>query len=81
MVLVLLRSDPTNGLVDYVSQSEATSAGLTYVSNGVAYMKVDSTSNLGSGQKRKSVRIASTKLFDGGLFVVDIKSMPYGVSL
>lgn len=44
-------------------------------------MKVDSTSNLGYGQNRKSVRIASSKLFDGGLFVADIKSMPYGVSI
>lgn len=74
-------SDPTQGLVDYVSESTAKADKLAYVSDNVAYMKVDSTTNLGSGQKRKSVRIASSKRFDGGLFIADIKHMPAGVSL
>lgn len=75
-----LFSDPTHGLVDYVSESVAKADKLAYVSNNVAYMKVDSTSNLGSGKARKSVRIASSKRFDGGLFIADIKHMPTGVS-
>ncbi|KAF8315336.1 hypothetical protein DL93DRAFT_2057199 [Clavulina sp. PMI_390] len=73
-------SDPTHGTVDYLSQSAAESAKLAYVSNGVAYMKVDSTSNLGYGQGRKSVRIASQKRFDGGLFIADILHMPTGLA-
>jgi hypothetical protein len=72
--------DPTQGLVDYVSESTAKADNLAYVSDNVAYMKVDSTTNLGSGQKRKSVRIASSKRFDGGLFIADIKHMPAGLA-
>jgi len=46
----------------------------------VAYMKVDSTSDLGSGEKRQSVRIASAKRYSGGLFIADIKHMPTGLA-
>ncbi|KAF8609286.1 WSC-domain-containing protein [Ceratobasidium sp. AG-I] len=75
-------TDPTNGQVDYLSQSDATDAGLAYVqSDGVAVMKVDNTSKLGSGEKRKSVRIHSNKQYNTGLFVVDILQMPFGCSV
>jgi hypothetical protein len=51
----LLCSDPTNGQVDYLSQADATKAKLAYVqSDGVAVMKVDNTTKLASGEKRKS---------------------------
>lgn len=54
-VMLLLRSDPTNGQVDYLSQAEATKDGLAYVqSDGVVVMKVDNTTKLASGEKRKS---------------------------
>lgn len=63
-----------------MDESTAKANKLAYVSNGVAYMKVDSTSNLGSGQGRKSVRIASAKRYSGGLFIADIKHMPTGLA-
>ncbi|KAG8744828.1 hypothetical protein FRC10_009352 [Ceratobasidium sp. 414] len=47
--------DPTNGQVDYLSKEEATAAKLAYVQDdGVAVMRVDNTSKLASGEKRKS---------------------------
>lgn len=47
--------DPTNGLVNFLDQSDATKAQLAYVqSNGQAVMKVDSNSNLASGVQRNS---------------------------
>lgn len=74
--------DPTNGQVDYLSREDATAAGLAYVqSDGVAVMKVDNTTTLGSGELRKSVRIHSNKQYTGGLFVTDILQMPFGCSV
>ncbi|KAF9512713.1 glycoside hydrolase family 16 protein [Hydnum rufescens UP504] len=71
--------DPTNGMVNYVTRSEATSANLAYVDgDGVAVMKVDSTKNLAQGQYRNSVRISSQKQYDGGLFILDAASIPWG---
>jgi hypothetical protein len=66
-------------MVNYVTQGEATSAGLAYVGdNGVAVMKVDSTTDLAQGQYRNSVRISSQKQYDGGLFILDAASIPWG---
>lgn len=73
-------SDPTHGNVEYVSESTAKADKLAYVEDGVAYMKVDSTSNLSGGKDRKSVRIHSSKTFNGGLFIADIKHMPTGAA-
>lgn len=76
------QSDPTNGLVDFVSQDEATSSNLAFVqSDGTAVMGVDDTTKLSDGQNRKSVRIQSTKSYDSGLFIADIYSMPHGCSV
>ncbi len=47
--------DPTHGLVNYLNQNAARSAGLVYVqSDGTAVMKVDNTTNLPSGVSRNS---------------------------
>ncbi|KAG8791405.1 hypothetical protein FRC12_009284 [Ceratobasidium sp. 428] len=75
-------TDPTNGQVDYLSKEEATAAKLAYVQDdGVAVMRVDNTSNLASGEKRKSVRIHSYKQYNRGLIVADILQMPFGCSV
>ncbi|KAB5594009.1 glycosidase C21B10,07 [Ceratobasidium theobromae] len=75
-------ADPTNGQVDYLSKSDATSAGLAYVqSDGVAVLKVDNTTTLAQGQPRKSVRIQSNNQYSSGLFVADILHMPFGCSV
>ena len=48
-------SDPTHGMITYVSAAEAYSSGLAYVqSDGVAIMTVDTNSTLSSGAYRKS---------------------------
>lgn len=58
-------SDPTGGQVSFQSKSDATSKGLAYVQDdGIAVMKVDSTTWLSSGQPRNSVRITSQKAYD-----------------
>jgi len=75
-------ADPTNGLVDYVSQSEATSAGLAYVqSDNTVVLAVDDTSTVPVGGNRKSVRISTQKTYTQGLFIADFYSMPHGCSV
>lgn len=72
--------DPTHGLVDFLSKSEAASAGLAVVDNdGTILLAVDDTTQLSPGQKRKSVRISSQKSYNAGtLFLADIQAMPTG---
>ncbi|KAF8329333.1 concanavalin A-like lectin/glucanase domain-containing protein [Cantharellus anzutake] len=75
--------DPTHGLVNYLGRTDAMKKRLAYVDNGVVVMKVDDTTpghKLRHG-KRDSVRIATKKRYGGGLFVLDIGSMPYGDSV
>jgi len=69
--------DPTNGYVNYVSASQASSSQLTSVSNGIVYIRSDNT-NVASGAGRSSVRITSNKSYNGGLFLFDVIHMPYG---
>ncbi|CAE6412617.1 unnamed protein product [Rhizoctonia solani] len=74
--------DPTNGQVNYLNKADATAAGLAYVQeDGAAVIKVDNTTKLEKGQARKSVRIQSSKQYDGGLFVADFLHMPFGCSV
>lgn len=48
-------SDPTHGMVDYVSKSEATSSGLAFVQDdGTIVLGVDDTTQLKVGENRKS---------------------------
>ncbi|KAJ3991797.1 glycoside hydrolase family 16 protein [Lentinula boryana] len=72
-------TDPTAGLVNYQSSADAQSKGLAYVQDdGTTVLKVDNTTTLTSGQYRDSVRIATTKSYNGGLFIADFYAMPYG---
>ncbi|GAA5946119.1 hypothetical protein JCM10213_006828 [Rhodosporidiobolus nylandii] len=71
--------DPTHGQVDYVSLDDAKSAGLISTSGTSAMMKVDNTTTLSAGDKRKSIRIASTSAVTiGSLIICDIIRMPWG---
>lgn len=72
-------ADPTHGNVQYVSQKEATSAGLATVgSDNVAVIAVDDTNQVAVGGNRKSVRISTKKTYPGGLFIMDANAMPTG---
>lgn len=76
------QSDPTHGLVQYVSQQEAATSGLIYTdSQNVVHIGVDSNTSLPVGGFRNSVRISSKKVYNGGLFVLDVNAMPGGCSL
>lgn len=70
-------ADPTNGFVDYVDASTASSAGLAGYMNNMVYLGVDyRTENPTAG--RRSTRISSTNTYSSGLFVADIEHMPVG---
>ncbi|RMZ92433.1 hypothetical protein DV736_g343, partial [Chaetothyriales sp. CBS 134916] len=69
--------DPTNGYVNYVSQSQAESQGLFATKNNAVYIGVDST-NVASGRGRNSVRISSNNVYTHGLFILDLEHMPGG---
>ncbi|KAJ7782005.1 glycoside hydrolase family 16 protein [Mycena maculata] len=72
-------SDPTNGNVNYLTKSQATSKGLAYVqADGTTILAVDSTSKLASGTNRNSVRISSPNSYSTGLFIADMWAMPHG---
>ncbi|KAF2184299.1 glycoside hydrolase family 16 protein [Zopfia rhizophila CBS 207.26] len=68
------RSDPTHGFVRYLSQNDAQSQGLISSSGSSAYMGVDSKNQAPNG--RASVRIESKKLYQRGLFILDLAHMP-----
>ena len=75
-------SDPTQGQVNYLSESSAKSKGLAYVdSNGLAVMKVDNYRTLSPGAKRDSVRISSNSHYSQGLMLFDVVRMPWGCSV
>jgi len=59
-------SDPTHGLVDYISESAAQNAGLLELNSGAIYMGVDDSNVVGSGG-RPSVRVTSNKAYNHGL--------------
>ena len=71
-------ADPTHGFVDFVGKDEAMSSGLAGVNNqGQIFMNADST-NVSASTGRRSVRIASSKAYNKGLFVADLEHMPTG---
>ncbi|KAG7091604.1 hypothetical protein E1B28_010623 [Marasmius oreades] len=73
--------DPTQGLVDYQTKTNAISKGLAFVQeNGVTVLAVDNKTTIASGAKRASVRIESQKLYGEGLFIADFEAMPFGCS-
>ncbi|KAH8120422.1 glycoside hydrolase family 16 protein [Phellopilus nigrolimitatus] len=70
-------ADPTNGIVDFLSQSDAQSNGLIEVNSaGNAVMKVETTSTITGN--RKSIRITTANTFTQGIFVLDAVHMPQG---
>ena len=68
-------ADPTDGYVDYISQSAAQSASLISTANNQVYMGVDSTS-VASGRGRQSVRLTSKAVYNHALIVLDLEHMP-----
>lgn len=70
--------DPTDGAIQYVSELEATSAGLIEVRPEGVYMGVDHFSVLTPGEGRRSLRIHSRNAYNAGLFVARIKHAPSG---
>ncbi|KAI0305885.1 glycoside hydrolase family 16 protein [Multifurca ochricompacta] len=74
--------DPTGGQVNYLSHSDAAKAGMAYVQpDGIAVLAVDSKKDLPANAKRDSIRIASTKKYNGGLFIADFAAMPHGCAV
>ena len=85
-----------SGNVVYVTRETAQDEGLAFVVDGEATMKVDNWSWLAPGQNRNrcvsaniahrvliqgsSVRIESKKIYNGGLFILDVKASPFGCS-
>ncbi|KAJ3094951.1 hypothetical protein HK100_005970 [Physocladia obscura] len=70
-------TDPTHGLVDYVTETVAISTGLVYDADNVTYFRVDNTTELW-GTNRPSVRWTSDAAYNDGLFIFDIAHMPFG---
>ncbi|EPQ61123.1 hypothetical protein GLOTRDRAFT_113571 [Gloeophyllum trabeum ATCC 11539] len=72
-------ADPTHGIVNYLSQSDAMSQGLASISSsGTALMKVDTTNNLSATANRASVRITTQASWTLGLVLMDAVHMPTG---
>ncbi|KAJ1311525.1 hypothetical protein OPQ81_010009 [Rhizoctonia solani] len=69
--------DPTKGAVDYQSRENAQSNGLIEINSaGNAIMRIENTTQVTGN--RKSVRISSKYIMNGGLAVLDAVHMPYG---
>jgi len=69
-------SDPTDGFVNYQSQSSAQSLGLINTNNNQVYLGVDYTTVNPPSPGRDSVRVTSNKAYTHGLFIADIAHMP-----
>ncbi|PVF92802.1 hypothetical protein CPB86DRAFT_716752, partial [Serendipita vermifera] len=75
-------SDPTHGMITYVSAQEAYDSRLAYVQDdGTVIMTVDTVSSISPSGHRKSVRITSKKSYGQGLFIFDIARAPHGCSV
>lgn len=72
--------DPTHGTVDYVDEGTARANGLLSINDdGHAIMRVETTPQV--GQNRKSVRIHSKSVWNGGLFIFDVIHAPTGCAV
>jgi len=69
--------DPTNGYVNYISESQAKSEGLISAAPGKVIIATDSK-NVASGRGRDSIRLTSNQAWNGGLFIMDLRNMPTG---
>jgi hypothetical protein len=67
-------ADPNDGFVDYLSASDALSAGLTFAWEGVSYILADSWDNAPNG--RPSVRIESTASYTEVLIIAQFNHVP-----
>jgi len=74
-------ADPTHGNVNFVSQSDAKSKGLTTLAGNLTTIAVDDTTTVKAGGNRDSVRISSKKSYNNGLFVADFSAMPTGCGI
>jgi len=73
-------ADPTHGIVDFLDESSARSAGILEVNSaGNAIMRVETTPNV-SGN-RKSIRMTTKTGFNGGLVIMDAVHMPTGCGI
>lgn len=70
--------DPTHGYVNYVDRETAKKSGLISSDGSSVYMGVDHT-NIAKGRGRDSVRIATKKSYQHGLFITDMSHMAGGV--
>jgi len=71
--------DPTNGVVDYVTQAVAQQKGYIGTKNGQTYIGCDMTTVVGTKARgRQSVRINTQKTYQSGLFIFDLTHMPTG---
>ncbi|KAK0554180.1 hypothetical protein OC846_002191 [Tilletia horrida] len=73
------KPDPTLGLVNYISQSQALASNLTEVRGGSLYLRVDTTPTALQG--RNSVRITSKAAYSDGVYVLNVSHVPYGCSV
>jgi hypothetical protein len=75
----MAEADPTQGTVQYVSQSEAQSLGLAQVVSGNFQLRADHTTVVPSGQGRKSVRMESKATYDNNHVVIfNVNHVPTG---
>ncbi|KAJ6588043.1 glycoside hydrolase family 16 protein [Mycena capillaripes] len=71
--------DPTNGRVNYVDQTTAVSANLTFNSADTFILRADHTTVLDpAGAGRNSVRLSSKNTYSTHVAVFDIAHMPQG---
>lgn len=72
-------ADPTHGRVNYVTQAQAKSLGLAYVSGSNFILRADSATTLSaSGAGRNSFRIVSNNEYTTHVAVFNIQHMPQG---
>lgn len=70
-------ADPTNGFVEYVSQSDAASMGMTYTVGSQVYLGVDNTTVLSDTDTgRKSIWLESKESFLHGILIGDFAHVP-----
>ena len=66
-----------------MNREDSATQGLAYVNGaGNAILRVDNFSTVPYNEKRNSVRITSTDLYDyGSLWIIDILHLPFGCSV
>lgn len=67
-------ADPSGGMIDYVDEQTARSAGLIGTKNGNAFIKI----GYGSNGIHRAVRISTQDTFTTGIIILDAYHMPTG---